>query len=189
MTSMNIISDDKDKHFGVIQLEVLQKNRVIPLADDPKTPIKPTNATYNDPEYWSVEKLEQDSIGQTQRTKQEPDEEWTTEHSVDELFLDLVKIKEVILSDDGKTIPVRKYYRKARQIMYWIPVVRLPSNEFVIYISDLSRRVRMDIESLIDTPKTLRYVLTKAVGRIFENLDFEYYHLSMARNLRVRIEP
>jgi hypothetical protein len=123
------------------------------------------------------------------QTKQKSNEEWTTEYSVDQLFLNLVKVKELISSDNGKTILVHKYYRQARQLMYWIPVVRLPSNEFVICVSDLLPSIIKDIESIITTPTTLRYVLTQAVGRIFENLDFEYYHLSVARNLRVRIEP
>jgi hypothetical protein len=35
----------------------------------------------------------------------------------------------------------------------------------------------------------VQYVVAQAVGRIFENLDFEYYHLSIAKNLRVRFEP
>lgn len=129
---------------------------------------------------------EQNNIGQMQQTKQ--DEVWTIEHSVDELFLDLVKIKENISNDNGKVIPVRKYYRQARQLMFWIPVARQPSNAFVICVSDLSPRIKKDIESMIPTPTILRHVLTQAVGRIFENLDLEYYHLSVARNLRVRIE-
>ena len=133
--------------------------------------------------------LEQDNIGRKQQTKQKTDRVWSTEYSVDELFLNLVKVRENITNSNGKTIPVRKYYRLALQLMNWIPIVRLPSNEFVIYISDLSPGVKKDIESIIDTPKTLRYVLIQAVGRIFENLNFEYYHLSVARNLKVRIEP
>lgn len=112
----------------------------------------------------------------------------TSDDSVDQLFLDLVKTKEIVSCNNGKTIPVRKYYRQARQLMYWIPVVKLPSNEFIVFVSDLSPRVRKHLESVIVTPTTLRYVLTQAIGRIFENLDFDYYHLSVAQNLRVRLE-
>jgi hypothetical protein len=130
--------------------------------------------------------FEQNKVGQVQ---QDADETWTTEYSVDQLFLDLVRVKEGVSVDNGGIILVRKYYRQARQLLYWIPVARLPSNEFVICVGDLSPRIIKEIESIICTPTILRYVLTQAVGRIFENLDFEYYHLSVARNLRVRIEP
>jgi hypothetical protein len=113
----------------------------------------------------------------------------TTEYSVDRLFLNLVRTKELITDDNGKTMLVQKYYRQARQLMYLIPIARLRTNAFVICVKDLSPRIKKEIESMISSPTTLRYVLTQAVGRIFENIDFEYYHLSVARNLRVRIEP
>lgn len=116
------------------------------------------------------------------------EEQWTTECLVDQLFLNLCQTKEDITNNNGRTIPVKKYYRQARELMGWIPIARLPSNEFVINISDLSLKVKEEIESITDIPTTLRYVLTQAVGRIFENLDFDYYHLSVARNLRVRLE-
>ena len=70
-----------------------------------------------------------------------------------------------------------------------VPIARLPSNEFVINISDITPAIRKEIESVANSPKILQYILTQAAGRIFENLDFEYYHLSLARNLRVRFEP
>lgn len=131
---------------------------------------------------------QQDSTGQKQQTKQEIDEVWTTEYLVDQLFLNLVRAKEFVSGGNGETISVRKYYRQARQLMYWIPVVKLQSNEFIVFVSDLSPRVRKHLESIIVTPTTLRYVLTQAVGRIFENLDFDYFHLSVAQNLRIRLE-
>ena len=89
--------------------------------------------------------------------------------------------------DKDKEIHVRKYYRQARELIYRIPVWK-PSPAFIIYISDLTPELKAQIEQLITSPDNLRYVLTQAVGRIFENLDFEYYHLSIARNLRVRLE-
>jgi hypothetical protein len=116
-------------------------------------------------------------------------EYWTTECLIDQLFLNLCSSRQTITNDKGRTITVRKYYRQARELMKWIPIAKLSSNEFVIYISDLTPTVRKEIESIANSPKILRYILTQAVGRIFENLDFEYYHLSVARNLRVRFEP
>jgi hypothetical protein len=119
--------------------------------------------------------------------KEEP--EWTIECLIDELSLNLASTKETITNDKGRAITIRKYYSQARQLMKWIPVARLPSNEFVINICDLAPKVIKEIESVIDSPRTLQYVLTQAVGRIFENLDFEYYHTSIAKNLRVKIMP
>jgi hypothetical protein len=87
-----------------------------------------------------------------------------------------------------KKLTVRKYYRQARELMKWIPIAK-PSPEFVINASDLSPKVIEELEVRIDNPSTLSYILKQAAGRVFENLDFDYYHLSVARNLRVRIEP
>lgn len=113
---------------------------------------------------------------------------WTLEYFVDKIFLRLVEVKETVHNGD-KEIHVKKYYRQARELFKWIPIAK-PSPAFIIYISDLTQEIKTQIEQLMATssPDNLRYVLTQAVGRIFENLDFEYYHLSIARNLRVRIE-
>jgi hypothetical protein len=119
----------------------------------------------------------------------EQKEYWTIECLVDQLFLNLCSSRQTITNSEGRTITVRKYYRRARELMKWIPIARLPSNEFVINISDIKPAIIKEIESVANNHKTLQYVLTQAVGRIFENLDLEYYHLSIARNLRVRIEP
>ena len=119
----------------------------------------------------------------------EPKEYWTIECLVDKLSLNLCSIRQTIINDNGIAITIRKYYAQARELMKWIPIARLPSNEFVINISDISPEIVKEIESVASNHKTLQYVLTQAAGRIFENLDFEYYHLSVARNLRVRFEP
>jgi hypothetical protein len=114
---------------------------------------------------------------------------WTIECTVDELSLCLSGTKETITNDKGRSILVKKYYSQARQLMKWIPIAK-PPPDFIINISDLtSRKLKEEIANLVHHPKTMQYVLTQAVGRIFENLDFEYYHLSIAKNLRVRFEP
>jgi hypothetical protein len=113
-------------------------------------------------------------------------DEWTIECFVDELFLSLVKIKEPITNDNGKTLHVRKYYRQARDILKWIPISK-PPPDFIISISDLPQRILQEFEKVTDNDM-IAYIVTQAVGRIFENMDFEYYHLSIARNLRVRFE-
>lgn len=105
-------------------------------------------------------------------------QEWTIECFVDELFLGLVQVKQSV-HNEGREIHVRKYYRQARELLKWIPIAR-PSPAFIIYISDLTQELKTQIEHLMATspPDNLRYVLTQAVGRIFENLDFQRYHLA-----------
>jgi hypothetical protein len=122
---------------------------------------------------------------------------WSIECTVDELQRDLCRTTEEITIERNfyingqmsvKKLTVRKYYRQARELMKWIPIAK-PSPEFVINASDLSPKVIEELEVRIDNPSTLSYILKQAAGRVFENLDFDYYHLSVARNLRVRIEP
>ena len=123
-----------------------------------------------------------------QEKDEQEEDKWTIERIVDEVFLNLAGTTEnITIEENSRSIPVRKYYRQARELMKWIPIAR-PSPEFVVYIGDLTPKVRKEIESIISYPETLQYVVTQAVGRIFENLDFDYYHLSIARNLKVRFE-
>jgi hypothetical protein len=111
---------------------------------------------------------------------------WTIECLVDKLFLHLAEVKERI-NNNGKELHVRKYYRQARELFKWIPIAK-PSPAFVIYVSDLTPQLIAELEELITAPDSLRYVLTQAVGRIFENLDSDRFHMSVARNLRLRLE-
>jgi len=36
--------------------------------------------------------------------------------------------------------------------------------------------------------QAFRYIVTEAVGRLFENVDSDYYHGSVMKNLNVRFE-
>jgi hypothetical protein len=111
---------------------------------------------------------------------------WTTEKLVDELFLCLVSISESVSDDKGETISVRKYPRRARELRKWIPVAR-PPPEYIIDKPDLNEKLRTEVMEEITSEEARQYVLKEAVGRIFENLDSEEYHLSIARNLVVRL--
>jgi hypothetical protein len=114
-------------------------------------------------------------------------EEWTTECLIDELFFSLAKKREYITTNSkGRKIHVRKYYRRARDILKWIPVSR-PAPVFIINISDLPERILKELK-LVKESGARAYILTQAVGRIFENLDFKCYHSSIARNLRVGLD-
>ena len=120
---------------------------------------------------------------------------WSIECTIEKLELDLSWVVENITfalkGDDSqgtKLLTVHKYYQQARDLMMWIPIAR-PVPEFVINAKDLSPKVIEELEARIDDLPTLTYILKQAVGRIFENLNHAYFHLSIARNLRVRIEP
>jgi hypothetical protein len=97
---------------------------------------------------------------------------WTLEKLVDELFLNLARKV--------------KYHNQANDLMYRIPVSK-PGPKFVINQSDLDPRVIKELQGCTD--RGFQYALRQAVGRVFENIDFEYYQLSVARFLKVRIEP
>ena len=122
---------------------------------------------------------------------------WSIECTVDELQLDLCRVKEEILIDRGfyvdgkksiKKLTVKKYYKQARELMGLIPKIRTVP-EFVINSSDLSPKVIEELEVRADNPEAFGYILKEAAGRIFENLDFKRYHQSVARSLKVRLEP
>src|SRR5689334_20398018 len=107
---------------------------------------------------------------------------FTIEALVDELFLCLAKTQQTITNQENcsKQVTVRKYYRQARDLMMWIPIQK-PIPPFIIYISDLTLLVKDELDELaLTSPDDLSYILRQAAGRIFENLDFNYYHLSIA---------
>jgi hypothetical protein len=143
-----------------------------------------------------MEKYE-DAVNKDYDVFGDPEVVWSIECIIDELHLELSRVKEELTIDlnyyvDGqrrvKTKTVTKYYRQALALIRWIPIAR-PPREFVISTCDLSPKVIQELEERIDNPQTFSYILKQAVGRIFENIDFVYYHQSIARNLKVRLEP
>jgi len=111
---------------------------------------------------------------------------WTREKLIDELFLHLMRIQEIVTNDNGDKITVRKYPRLAAELGRYIPIAK-PTPEYIIDKSDLNDRLRKELLEEITSEEARQYVLKEAVGRIFENLNFERYHLSIARNLKVRL--
>lgn len=111
----------------------------------------------------------------------------TTEKLIDELFLLLVSVSESVSDETGETISVRKYPRRARELRKVIPVAR-PPPEYIIDKSDLNEKLGTELLEEVTSEEARQHILKEAVGRIFENLGFEYYHLSIARNLKLRLE-
>ena len=112
------------------------------------------------------------------------DDLWTTERLKEEAFLSLSR---VLVNEAGESVTVRKYYRQAREKMYWIPISTIP---FIIHISDLSDKVRNELDDYCKTVNkgSFTRILKEIAGKFFENLDFEYYHGSIMKNLKVRLE-
>ncbi|MGA8911520.1 MAG: hypothetical protein WB443_01540, partial [Nitrososphaeraceae archaeon] len=81
---------------------------------------------------------------------------WTTEALIDELFLCLAGVKEIITNQEknGKRVTVRKYYSQARDLMKWIPIAK-PSPPFIIYLSDLTPQIKNEFKQL--AVSTLQY--------------------------------
>ncbi len=123
------------------------------------------------------------------KTGDDPKDEWTTERLKEETFLCLAKAKDKIYNEEGEPVTVRKYYAQARYKMYLIPVAQ-PSTPFIIYWSDLAPRIQEDFTKYIKdiAKRNLTIFFKEVAGRFFENLDFEYYHGSIMKCLRVRLE-
>jgi hypothetical protein len=143
----------------------------------------------------SVKDKEKDFSGMTlifDKEGNNPNDLWTTERLKEELFLCLATVTEIVNSTDlhsfGKHITVKKYYRQARDIMYFIPVFR-PTPVFVIKFSDLSPKLQMEFTDFCkaNNQTTITLFLKEIAGRFFENLDYAYYHGSVMKCLRVRL--
>jgi hypothetical protein len=111
-------------------------------------------------------------------------EYWTIAHLTDELFLQIAKTKEIIIYN-GKKISIYKYYNQALRMWKWIPISK-PKAKFIINILDLSPRIYSEIRNLNEF--TAQYVLKDSVKRIFENIDFKFYHEHIEDNLEVVLD-
>lgn len=133
-------------------------------------------------------------------TKPKVIEYWTSSYLQDRLFLDLTRVRGQIkiFNDNAVTdnvIHYKKYYRQACAKMYRIPLTEQhpkSKNEavfFKIRISDLSPAVReqfMDYCRLYNK-RRVTVLLKQVVIKIFENLDYDYAHLSVMKKLRVSV--
>ncbi len=111
-------------------------------------------------------------------------EYWHFGYLIEVLFLQLAKIKE-ILHYNGKKVTIYKYYNQALRMWNWIPISK-PKAIFVINISDLTPRIYCELKSL--DKHTAQYVLKESVRRIFENIDFKFYHKHIEDNLEVVLD-
>jgi hypothetical protein len=111
-------------------------------------------------------------------------EYWTIEHLIDKLFLQIAKTREIINYND-KNITIYKYYHQALRMWKWIPISK-PKAKFIVNKSDLTSRIYCELKNL--DKLTAQYVLKESVKRIFENIDFKFYHEHIENSLEVILE-
>jgi hypothetical protein len=103
---------------------------------------------------------------------------WTTECLIDELAFCLCSNASYIIKEDSNQIHITHKYSDQAEWMFHRINIWKPTPEFVINISDLTSRLKKELNEISSTPETLNYVVTQAVARIFESVNFERYHRS-----------
>ena len=142
----------------------------------------------NDTEFWTLINtrlnLPNSSLEMERVLNDNDIEYWHFGYLIEVLFLQLAKIKE-ILNYNGKKVTIYKYYNQALRMWKWIPISK-PKAKFIIYISDLTPRIYCELKNL--DRYAAQYVLKESVRRIFENIDFKFYHEHIEDNLEVVLD-
>jgi len=108
------------------------------------------------------------------------DHEWTTSRFKDEFLLCLTK---------------NGYYQQAKNTIYNIPLTEQnpksinESGPFIINFRDLSCRVQTEFLEYCKVygSGNVQLLLKEVVIRLFENLDYNYAHMSVMKKLRVQV--
>jgi hypothetical protein len=125
---------------------------------------------------------------------------WTNAKFQDEFFLELTKPRRELKIIDGNgvtniSVHFKKYYYQTFLKMYRIPLTeqhpkskeeRIP---FVIEFKDLSPIVQAEFKEYckLYNKRQIALFLKEVVIRLFENLDYEYAHMSVMKKLRVMV--
>jgi hypothetical protein len=118
------------------------------------------------------------------------DDPWLKSYLIDRLKQHLATA-EIGINDyknnlqDKRVFDGRKYYNRAYHFLKVGSFKPVPP--FVINLSDLTRRLIKELYQLDEQDR--KYVLKQAVGRIFEDINFELYHSSISRTLDVDLQP
>ena len=105
---------------------------------------------------------------------------WSRNYLIDVLKQYLATYVLEIVNDKGESVTSRKYYDLAFELRL-IGVLR-PTPIYQIHRVDLTSRLLNELDAL--DPYSRSYVLHQAVGRIFEDINFELYHNSISRVMR-----
>ena len=113
---------------------------------------------------------------------------WSTAKMIDELISELARANIYIENQEcGSIRIIPKYYSRAQEIMYRIPVYRPDPPIFEIDVKDLSCQLQSELADLKKSdPRTFDYVVKLAVMHIFENISFNYTHQSVLPDLKIR---
>jgi hypothetical protein len=79
----------------------------------------------------------------------------------------------------------RLYYYKAYHYLKLGLFLRKDAPPFKVSLSHLSQEIIYELSQLSD--KDRKFVLKQAVGRIFEDINFDLYHDSISANLEVKL--
>jgi hypothetical protein len=137
----------------------------------------------------------------------DPNERWTGQKIRDELVLDLSNavsqnvVYNPVLYSNGISEEIQEKYRQgidypfkyqdqARKLLYRIPIDK-PAPYYIIYLSDLDRKVKQQLKDLKAsyTNKDYQHIISSAVDRMFESINYSYFRLSVAGLVKWRIEP
>jgi hypothetical protein len=126
------------------------------------------------------------------QTEEDP---WTTHHLTDRLKQHLATVVIVGIQSSkadyennlqsNKVYDKRKYYNRAYHFLKIGAFEPVPS--FPVQVSDLSSRFVRELNQL--DRDDLKVILKQAVGRIFEDINFELYHNSISKVLKVELQP
>lgn len=96
------------------------------------------------------------------------------------------RLKQHLATTEGidRKYDKRRYYNQAYDMLKIGPFKPVPN--FIVYLADLSPELIQELHSLDSNDRIL--VLKQAIGRIFEDVNFEIYHNSVSRVLKVKLE-
>jgi hypothetical protein len=100
-----------------------------------------------------------------------------------ECLVDRLKQHLATVEDKEGKYDSRKYYNQAHDMLKIGAFNPVPP--FVIYLNDLGTELMQELCCLHTIDRA--FVLTQAIGRIFEDVNFEIYHNSVSRVLRVEL--
>jgi hypothetical protein len=103
------------------------------------------------------------------------DESWTTNKLIEEVYLNLMSVNK------GFT---RKYEEQAENLIYRIPIYK-PTPYFYVELGALSYKIKKELRALND--KALDKVMKEAIGKIFENINEQYFLISVKKLLKWEI--
>ena len=117
-----------------------------------------------------------------------PEYQWSTNYTIEQTFLCLIKIKE----KDSITC---KYEKRLRWLMRRFNIWAASQPIVIIYRKDLSKRIYKELVKLKEeSPTTLDYIITRTLEMVFECIEEadepvfngEYYLLSVKRYNRLQ---